>query len=198
MGLGRKDGRKDRRKNKRLALILTVFLLAGTLSGCSALGVIAAELMGISTGREQREITEALGVNVSGGSIILSEDSHGGFHGDGMTFIVLSFDEEEAGGLKAQMEGRQGWHPLPLSENAGILVYGYDTEEMQTGPYLCDEQGQGVIPQIQNGYYYFYDRQSESTDAYDDTDVFDRGSYNFTLAVYDSDMDMLYYVEFDT
>lgn len=115
-----------------------------------------------------------------------------------MTFIVLSFDEEEAGGLKAQMEGRQGWHPLPLSENAGILVYGYDTEEMQTGPYLCDEQGQGVIPQIQNGYYYFYDRQSESTDAYDDTDVFDRGSYNFTLAVYDSDMDMLYYVEFDT
>ena len=177
---------------------MTVFLLAGTLSGCSALGVIAAELMGISTGREQREITEALGVNVSGGSIILSEDSHGGFHGDGMTFIVLSFDEEEAGGLKAQMEGRQGWHLLPLSENAGILVYGYDTEEMQTGPYLCDEQGQGVIPQIQNGYYYFYDRQSESTDAYDDTDVFDRGSYNFTLAVYDSDMDMLYYVEFDT
>ena len=61
-----------------------------------------------------------------------------------------------------------------------------------------DENGDTIIPDIQNGYYYFYDRHSESTEPYNDEDVLSRASFNFTLALYDSDNNVLYYVEFDT
>ena len=178
-----------------IIFVLALAAAAVALFGCAGMRLVAAEVLGLSTGREQRKVSKDLGVDVLDAEVISSEDSHGGFHGDGMTFVVLHFDED---GLAEQLEGLAGWHPLPLSENAGILIYGYDTEKMKTGPYLCDEQGQGMIPQIQNGYYYFYDRHSESRDVYDDTYIFDRGSYNFTLAIYDADSGMLYYAKLDT
>ena len=112
-----------------------------------------------------------------------------------MTFIALHFDES---GLADQLVGLAGWHPLPLSENAEALAYGYDTEDGRKGPYLCDDEGQPVFPEIQNGYYYFRDRYTGSEDVYDDGDVFERNSYNFIMAIYDTDMDMMYYAKFDT
>ena len=44
----------------------------------------------------------------------------------------------------------------------------------------------------------FEDRHSEANDAYDDSGLFSRASYNFSLAVYDRDTNRLYYFEFDT
>ena len=43
-----------------------------------------------------------------------------------------------------------------------------------------------------------FNRHPDAIDASDDTDLFDRYSYNFSIAVYDLDTDMLYYFEFDT
>ena len=54
------------------------------------------------------------------------------------------------------------------------------------------------IPQIENGYYYFYDRHDEATDPYDDSEFLARFSFNFTLAIYDSDTNTLYLCEYDT
>ena len=82
------------------------------------------------------------------------------------------------------------------------MVYGLrwesDDATYQVGPYLTDDNNNPVIPQIENGYYYFLDRHSRSVDSYDDSDVLDRYSFNFTIAIYDADNDILYYVEFDT
>ena len=55
-----------------------------------------------------------------------------------------------------------------------------------------------VIPDIEIEYYYFRDRHSQSTDPKDDTGVLGRGSYNFTIAILDTIMQRLYYLEFDT
>ncbi len=42
------------------------------------------------------------------------------------------------------------------------------------------------FPEVEQGYYYFRDRHSQSQDPTDDSELFGRGSWNFILAVYDS------------
>ena len=42
------------------------------------------------------------------------------------------------------------------------------------------------------------DRSSESTDNTDDSMLLSRYSFNFTIAIYDTDTDILYYFEYDT
>ena len=54
------------------------------------------------------------------------------------------------------------------------------------------------LPQIQNGYYYFVDRQAESEMQHSDAQLMERASLNFSIALYDVDTDTLYYIEVDT
>ena len=54
------------------------------------------------------------------------------------------------------------------------------------------------MPKIENGYYIFYDRSDESTNNEDDSELINRHSYNFSMAVYDSDTNRMYYFEYDT
>ena len=44
----------------------------------------------------------------------------------------------------------------------------------------------------------FEDRHLESNDSRDDTELLDRHSYNFSIAIYDCDTNIMYYFEFDT
>ena len=73
------------------------------------------------------------------------------------------------------------------------LLYGLETPEMTYGLYLEHE-----MPKVEKGYYFFYDRHSESSDPFDSSEVLDRSSLNFTVAVYDTETDKLYYAEMDT
>ena len=143
----------------------------------------------------QSDISESLGIDVRKGTVLMDSDSHGGFHGDGMLFQQISFGDSK---LSDEIKDNDGWKPMPLSQNMEALVYGIEVDTSSIGPYLTDESGNTIIPDIQNGYYYFYDRHSESKDPYSDKDILNRASFNFTLALYDSDNRVLYYVEFDT
>jgi hypothetical protein len=130
---------------------------------------------------------DCLGLDLSRGTVTRQEDSHGGFHGDGSAFTVLTFDAEARQTLEGEMGG-DCWHPLPMTENAAKAV-----------EYLAlDENDTRLIPEVEQGYYYFRDRHRESQDPADDSGLFDRYSYNFTLAVYDSETGTLYYFELDT
>jgi hypothetical protein len=130
---------------------------------------------------------DCLGLDLSRGAVTRQEDSHGGFHGDGSAFTVLTFDAEARQTLEGEMGG-DCWHPLPMTENAAKAV-----------EYLAlDENDTRLIPEVEQGYYYFRDRHHESQDPADDSTLFDRYSYNFTLAVYDSETGTLYYFELDT
>ena len=170
---------------KKWAFILPVLLLAGiVMTGCQA-----------KEGRIQKKISDSLGVDVKEGTIVASEDSHGGFHGDGMYFVTLSFSNRT---FLDQASGVQGWDSLPLSENLTKLVYGIEDDTSKIGPYLTKEIGEPVIPDVQNGCYYFLDRHSQSVDGYDDNDVLNRGSLNLTIAIYDMDTGTLYYMEYDS
>ena len=71
--------------------------------------------------------------------------------------------------------------------------------EAVTSPYgdysgfVCDENGNSLIPEIKNGYSMLIDKQDKSL-----TNMLERASLNFVLGVYDTDTNTLYYYELDT
>ncbi|MBD5133581.1 MAG: hypothetical protein HDT38_03770 [Clostridiales bacterium] len=152
--------------------VLTVGLLAFMLllifPGCE---------QGSEEERRLSRISEALGVDLLAGTLERYEDTHGGFHGDGLTSAVVELD-----GLEGDVGAVPGWKPLPLSENAAQAVR------------LCGGEGSSV----EQGFYYLYDRHSESRDPHDDAELHSRYSWNFTVAVYDAEAGRIYYYEFDT
>ncbi len=72
------------------------------------------------------------------------------------------------------------------------------TEMYGDGDYYATSEAKPKIPRIEQGYYYFLDRHTDAKNKHDDTDLRNRYSYNFSLAMYDSKTDKLYYYELDT
>lgn len=128
----------------------------------------------------QTEISKDTGIRLYQAAIVSKDDTHGGFHGDGTTFIVVDCSKID---VIKEMQNAAGWKELPLSDSSRNLIYTF-----------CDLP----FPEITNGYYYFCDRHREAAGIYDDTKVTERSSLNFTIAVYDSDTGMLYYSRVDT
>lgn len=124
-------------------------------------------------------------------SEVESGDSHGGFNGDGASYLVLDCSENKEKALDIVSE----WTPMPLSENLNLMMYG-GVKNGRT--YGFNKSAEAHMPKIKNGYYKFYDRHSGAKDRESDKELFDRGSYNFSIAVYDTDTDRLYYFRLDT
>ena len=135
----------------------------------------------------QRHISESLQIDASKGTVVNSYDDHSGFHGDGTSYVVLSFENDE---LEQGIAAPGGWNHLPLTENLETLIYGTRTDTETIGPFI------GItMSRAEQGYWYFYDRQGETTD---DSDVLNRRSFNYIFALYDAEKDLLYYCEYDT
>ncbi len=107
-------------------------------------------------------------------------DTHGGFHGDGATFAAYSLPDAELG---------DAWIALPLPE---------EFDSFLRSGFFDGEDGVPLLPAVENGSYIFVDRHSESGGSSDPVSALARYSLNFTLIIYDSDAEMLYYMELDT
>lgn len=143
-------------------------------------------------------IYDELKLNVSSGTVVSQSDTHGGFHNDGLRFISLEFEDET---VLDEIKDSGDWEEFPLSETAEALVYGieYESEGMSVGygPYLTDDEGNAMVPEIQNGYYRLIDWWIEEGRT-TDTDILNRGAFNLSLGLYDTDTDTLYYFRLDT
>ena len=110
----------------------------------------------------QEKVGDALGLDLSGAKVMSESDTHGGFHGDGIEIIQL-----RVGDIPVDFENRAGWHKLPVSNDC-------------PGWWLAN----GTIPEdVEDGYWYFYDRHREAGDRYDYSASLARYSYNYTLAI---------------
>ena len=78
------------------------------------------------------------------------------------------------------------------------ILYGTVSDIARTSPFFTDDHGNPLFPTIEHGFYYFKDRHSESYAPFDDSLIWNRASYNFTIAVYDLDTRTLYFSTFDT
>ena len=170
---------------KKWNVISLVMVLLVIMTGCRA----------EKTDNILSEISKTIGVDVSAGEVISESDSHGGFHGDGDMVVEIQFADTS---FSDQIEVNEEWNALPLTENLTALVYGIRKEDGSVGPMIHSGDGKPAIPEVENGYYYFRDRHSQSTDPKDDTNVLNRASYNFTIAIFDVDANILYYLELDT
>ena len=95
----------------------------------------------------QDTVSGELGVDASSAEVLSQTDDHGGFHGDGTTFVELQFSDDA---VLEQIEESGDWKAFPIDRTARALVYGVTeetgTEEagitvFQTGPYLEDGGG---------------------------------------------------------
>ena len=163
----------------------------------AAAALLLAGLTACKAKTPQDLASEALSLDLSSGSEVSSYDTHSG-NGDGTSCIILSFQDDAV--LK-QIQASDARHPLPVDQTTQVLVYGFSEEtsdaSWQIGPYLTDDSGNPLVPEVQNGYYVLLDRQAEDGKA-PGSDILDRGSFNFTFGLYDTDTDTLYCCELDT
>ena len=157
-------------------LIMVAIIVCIVFSSCSTVGSGQSEYFGFKT---------------SVFTVIDENDTHGGFHGDGSYYLILDCSEKR----DQAMELIKDWTPLPLTENMQLIMYGGEKDRVNYGYNLAER---AHWPIINNGVYKFVDRHSEAVDKSDDTELFNRYSFNFSIAAYDLDTNTLYYFEFDT
>lgn len=161
---------------KRFAVsFLGVLMIVMAVSGC--------------TGKKPAEqyVSEQLNCSLPAAEKSEASDTHGGFHGEGEYAATIRFDTVHGAQLTEQLQNTDGWKVLPLEEELELLMYGGSSY----GYYFADIAG---IPKVENGCYYFIDRQHDT----ERTGLLYRRSYNFSLAIYDLDENILYYCEIDT
>lgn len=125
---------------------------------------------------------KCFGLQVGDYEIVESLDTHGGFHGDGTYYLILDCS---ANRVKAR-EAVRKWDRLPLPENVERLMFG----DANSWYRIADE---AKMPRVENGYYVFRNRSSNKATFDESGDI-----ENFTIAVYDTDTDVMYYFEWDT
>ena len=156
--------------------------------------IVSLILYACGTESGQAVVSGELGIDVSACEVISASDTHGGFHGDGTTFIVLDCAD---GDVLNQIREKSGWRTFPPDDSVKALVYGIENETEHIGPYLTDQEGNPLVPEIENGYYMLIDRQITEGWA-TGADILHRDSFNFALGLYDADTELLYYCELDT
>lgn len=165
---------------KKILIITTTILLTFSLLGCSK---YRSDFIFTKTGLDPKNKNITL-INKKEGEI--------SFNGDGIDFYVYEFKTKE--NIVNQIKKNTDWRTLPLSENLENIIYGKNGYS----PFITNEEGKNLIPQIKKGYYYFYNTNEDAKNKTDDTYLKNTSSYNFILAIFDSINNRFYYVKFDT
>ena len=162
---------------KKTAFSLAILFFLFAFSACGSKSV-------------QETVSAELGIDASGGKEISATDTHGGFHGDGVSSVALSFSDLS---VLEDIKGTAEWKAFPLDDTVQALVYGVNDETSSIGPFINDGTGNPLVREIQNGYYILIDRQKDQ-----ETDILERSSFNVTVGLYDTDTNTLYYCTLDT
>ena len=108
-------------------------------------------------------------------------DSHGGFHGDGKLWVVYEMDSAEQKEFEGLIKSDPSWKELPVFEEARNFMQG-DWADAKDGMYLFHDFQPDWYPP----------RESHSGP------VFQRGSFNFCLFVYNRNEQRIYVYNLDT
>lgn len=116
------------------------------------------------------------------------KDTHGGMLNEGELLEKIYFSEKQSNNFINRIKENANWKELPMTERLHNKVCKYSIDEEMN------------IPEVNNGYWFLLDRHSKAKDKYNVEDLFDenRHSYNFTVAVFDTDVNILYIYELDT
>ena len=119
-------------------------------------------------------------------TVLHEQDDHGGFHGDGMYFVVLDC----SGKTEEMQKLTEDWRELPLPSNLHEKLYGgkfWDADPVENG----------LIEVANDGCYYFNNRHDDARHSWD-TEIEGKFSYNFSIAVFNRENDTLCLMCVDT
>lgn len=136
-----------------------------------------------------KEFKKAFKENLSKG--ITSEElynNYGGFHYEGKALYRFSFTNEQATAFINKIQKNKEWNILPMEESIDLAMYGGVKENRSYGCKFADEVG---LPKINNGYWRFVNRNNYN-------DLLNSYSFNFTLAIFDADNNVMYLFKIDT
>lgn len=133
-------------------------------------------------------ISDNIDLNIRNCKIESEIDNHSGLLGDGEYFAKIICGDKEDNEITST------WEKLPLSEE---LQKAMDLKKCndETCKDTFDEYG---IPKLEKGYYNFLDRRMGVRNKKSDQELNDKNSYNFSVAIYDSNNKTIYYYELDT
>lgn len=120
------------------------------------------------------------------------EDSHGGWFGDGVLYGRLTFSPDAGEALAQRLAESSAWHPLPLSQDLKIFLFGGDKDGVRYGPALSGGQ---EVSAVETGYYYVLDRK-HSIEG--DRLLLGDNSTDVTVGVYDGQRSVLYVITYDS
>ena len=89
------------------------------LFACGMISLMLFTLTACGSEDPAEEISRALHIDVSAGEEISSSDTHGGFHGDGISCVALQFPDSQVADAIA---ANAAWTPLPLDETAQAMA----------------------------------------------------------------------------
>lgn len=147
-----------------------------------------------SSSRTLKKISCEVSVDIRGGEIIKLEDTHSKFHSDGNLLVIVQLTDRS---LEKKLADSQEWQAFPLDKTAQTLLYGSKIGDEQVGPFVIDRDGNKLFPPVSSGYYWLKDRQPE-TEQQIKKGISGNDLGKFTLAIYDSQKNMLYYCKMDT
>lgn len=124
-------------------------------------------------------------------SVVEEFEDYGGFGVDGSHYLILDCSASK----QKALDIIKNWKKLPLSKNLNLAMYGGAKDGVIYGYEFAKE---AHMPKIKNGYYIFEDSQLKGKDSSDDSELLNRSSFNFEIAVYDCDTNRMYYFEFDS
>lgn len=135
-----------------------------------------------------KKISRDLEINIPSSLEFEYEDTHGGFHGDGVTLAEAKLRNKDISNIIDK--SKTNWREAPISLDRQLLIYGSSSDESTTIP---NTDG-GRIPVIENGYWVFKDRTTKET-----KERFpDARSGNYSVGVIDLDTNTFYYIKFDS
>lgn len=141
---------------------------------------------------------DKIGISIPKDSTVLDyEDSHGGFHGDGESYVIIKLSEKGKNEFSKKVKRSKKWGNLPLPDKYERIVFGGEFDNVSYGDGYF-ENGGHIPRNIKNGIYYFRDRYAENYPQEASIDINERYSYNFTISILDLDENKLYICELDT
>lgn len=156
------------------------FLLipAAVIVACAALWAISG------ASGTKRHLESRLGLSFPTGTEIVCEDSHGGFHGDGVLAAIVRFPDSQAGEKVIRSIAKQ-WTPLPVQEDWMEKFQVVWTDYAKT---------LDALPQNIEGFWFYRDRYKE---RYGEVCYPNPVMQNCTFAMLDAETGLLYVLEVD-
>lgn len=124
--------------------------------------------------------------------VITEYESERNFLGDGEDWLILDCSNQK----DLVLEEIRNWKPLPMSDDLYTIIFGGKKGDITYSGYGFAEETN--LRDVKNGYYLFLNRSSEDIDKYSEENIFDHYFGNFSLGIYDTDTNKLYYFKYDS